>query len=153
MTAPIDSIVQLASRLVATPSCGGIDSPQAVLGVVHAWLEDSHLGPRLLRDGEGKDVAVLVEIAGAAPGPVLCLDACIDTAPAGDSGRWTEPPFSGAVQGRRLLGRGAADSKSGVATIRDANWTMLATGAELTTPASRGPRTAPSTDSARRSRG
>ena len=117
MTAPIDSIVQLASRLVATPSCGGINSPQAVLGVVHAWLEDSHLRPRLLRDGEGKDVAVLVEIAGAAPGPVLCLDACIDTAPAGDSGQWTEPPFSGAVQGRRLLGRGAANSKSGVAIL------------------------------------
>jgi succinyl-diaminopimelate desuccinylase len=116
-TAPIDSIVQLASRLVATPSCGGIDPPQAVLGIVHAWLADNHLKPRLLRDGEGKDVAVLVEIAGAAPGPVLCLDACIDTAPAGDLDQWTEPPFCGAVRGRRLLGRGAADSKSGVAIL------------------------------------
>ncbi len=116
-TAPIDSIVQLASRLVATPSCGGIDSPHAVLGVVRAWLADNDLAPRLLRDAEGKNVAVLVEIAGAAPGPVLCLDACIDTAPAGDPGQWTEPPFCGAVQGRRLLGRGAADSKSGVAIL------------------------------------
>jgi len=116
-TAPIDSIVQLASRLVATPSCGGIDSPQAVLGVVHAWLEDNRLAPRLLSDGEGKEVAVLVEIAGPAPGPVLCLDACIDTAPAGDPDQWTEPPFSGVVRGRRLLGRGAADSKSGVAIL------------------------------------
>jgi succinyl-diaminopimelate desuccinylase len=116
-SAPIDSIVQLASRLVATPSCGGIDSPQAVLGLMHAWLEENRLRPRLLRDGEGKDVAVLVEIAGAAPGPVLCLDACIDTAPAGDIEQWTEPPFCGAVRGRRLLGRGAADSKSGVAIL------------------------------------
>ena len=117
MTAPIDSIVRLASRLVATPSCGGIDSPQAVLGVVHAWLTDNRLAPRLLRDAGGKDVAVLVEIAGSAPGPVLCLDACIDTAPAGDLGQWTELPFCGAVRGRRLLGRGAADSKSGVAIL------------------------------------
>ena len=117
MTAPIDSIVQLASRLVATPSCGGIDSPQAALGLVHAWLTDNRLAPRLLRDAEGKDVAVLVEIAGRAPGPVLCLDACIDTAPAGDLDQWTEPPFCGAVRGRRLLGRGAADSKSGVAIL------------------------------------
>ena len=98
-TAPIDSIVQLASRLVATPSCGGIDSPQAVLGVIHAWLHENGLGPRLLNDAAGKEVAVLVEIAGAAPGPVLCLDACIDTAPAGDVDQWTEPPFCGAVQG------------------------------------------------------
>lgn len=116
-TAPIDSIVQLASRLVATPSCGGIDSPQAVLGLVHAWLNDNHLKPRLLSDSEGKNVAVLVEISGAAPGPVLCLDACIDTAPAGDPDQWTEPPFCGAVRGQRLLGRGAADSKSGVAIL------------------------------------
>ncbi|HMG52099.1 MAG TPA: two-component regulator propeller domain-containing protein, partial [Kofleriaceae bacterium] len=48
--------------------------------------------------------AVLVEIAGAAPGPVLCLDACIDTAPAGDPGQWSAPPFSGVVQDGRLLG-------------------------------------------------
>jgi succinyl-diaminopimelate desuccinylase len=106
LTAPTDSIVQLASRLVATPSCGGIDSPQAVLGLVHAWLEDNRLAPRLLSDGEGKEVAVLVEIAGPAPGPVLCLDACIDTAPAGDVAQWSEPPFCGTVRGRRLLGRG-----------------------------------------------
>ncbi len=117
MTAPIDSIVQLASRLVATPSCGGIDSPLAVLDVVHSWLQDNHVRPRLLADAAGKDVAVLVEIAGATPGPLLCLDACIDTAPAGDPDQWREPPFSGAVQGRRLLGRGAADSKSGVAIL------------------------------------
>jgi succinyl-diaminopimelate desuccinylase len=88
-----------------------------VLGLAHAWLEDNHLAPRVLYDGEGKEVAVLVEIAGAAPGPVLCLDACIDTAPAGDVAQWTEPPFCGAVRGHRLLGRGAADSKSGVAIL------------------------------------
>jgi succinyl-diaminopimelate desuccinylase len=115
--APVDSIVQLASRLVATPSCAGIDSPQAVLGLIHSWLQENHLRPRLLADAEGKEVAVLVEIAGAAPGPVLCLDACIDTAPAGDGAQWSEPPFGGTVRGRRLLGRGAADSKSGVAIL------------------------------------
>lgn len=115
--APVDSIVRLASRLVATPSCGGIDPPEAVLGVAHAWLEESRLRPRRLSDADGKPVAVLVEIAGAAPGPLLCLDACIDTAPAGDLEQWTEPPFSGLVRGRRLLGRGAADSKAGVAIL------------------------------------
>lgn len=70
------------------------------------------LKPRLLGDA-----AVLVEIAGAAPGPTLCLDACIDTAPAGDPAQWQDPPFSGAVRDGRLLGRGAADSKAGVAIL------------------------------------
>lgn len=114
---PVDSIVELASRLVATPSCAGIDAPDAVLGVARAWLEENGSRPRLLSDGEGRPVAVLVEIEGHAPGPVLCLDACIDTAPAGDPGQWTEQPFAGAVRGRRLLGRGAGDSKAGVAIL------------------------------------
>lgn len=114
---PVDSIVALASRLVATPSCAGIDSPEAVLGLARTWLQENGLEPRLLNDGEGRPVAVLVEIAGAAPGPVLCLDACIDTAPAGDPGQWSALPFSGAVREGRLLGRGAADSKAGVAIL------------------------------------
>jgi succinyl-diaminopimelate desuccinylase len=116
-TAPTDSIVELASRLVATPSCGGIDAPDPVLGVAHSWLQENGLKPRLLRDGSDKPVAVLVEIAGAAPGPLLCLDACIDTAPAGDAAQWRELPFSGVVRNGRLLGRGAADSKVGVAIL------------------------------------
>ncbi|WP_421995759.1 M20 family metallopeptidase [Reyranella sp.] len=115
--APLDSIVALAARLVATPSCGGIDSPEPVLAVAHDWLRDNGLAPRLLHDSDGRPVAVLVEIAGAAPGPLLCLDACIDTAPAGDPGLWRDPPFSGAVREGRLLGRGAADSKAGVAIL------------------------------------
>ncbi len=88
-----------------------------MLGVIHDWLAENRLKPHFLRDAAGSEVAVLVEIPGAAPGPVLCLDACIDTAPAGDLAQWTELPFSGAVHGRRLLGRGAADSKSGVAIL------------------------------------
>ncbi|MFO1159954.1 MAG: M20 family metallopeptidase [Reyranellaceae bacterium] len=112
-----DSIVALASRLVATPSCAGIDAPDAVLAVALKWLDESGLRPRLLRDGEGGPVAVLVEIEGQAPGPVLCLDACIDTAPPGDPGQWAEQPFAGVVRGKRLLGRGAGDSKAGVAIL------------------------------------
>ncbi|MDP1907014.1 MAG: M20/M25/M40 family metallo-hydrolase, partial [Hyphomicrobium sp.] len=115
--APVDSIVRLTSRLVATPSCAGIDAPDAVLEVARAWLAENGLRPRLLRDGENRPVAVLVEIEGREPGPVLCLDACIDTAPAGDLEQWTEPPFAGVVRERRLLGRGAADSKTGVAIL------------------------------------
>jgi succinyl-diaminopimelate desuccinylase len=126
--APTDSIVSLASRLVATPSCAGIDSPEAVLGVVQGWLEENDLKPRLLRDGAGKALAVLVEIEGESPGPVLCLDACIDTAPAGDVGQWSAPPFSGEVRGRRLLGRGAADSKAGVAILAHVARHLASTG-------------------------
>jgi succinyl-diaminopimelate desuccinylase len=113
----VDSIVRLASRLVAAPSCGGLDSPEPVLQLVDAWFVDHRLPSRLLTDGGGTPVAVLVEIAGDAPGPALCLDACIDTAPVGDLDQWADPPFCGTVRNGRLLGRGAADSKAGVAIL------------------------------------
>lgn len=110
------------------PSCAGIDSPDGVLAIADSWLHDNGLRPRLLRDDAGKPVAVLIEIAGAIPGPVLCLDACIDTAPTGDVDRWSAPPFSGEVRGRRLLGRGAADSKAGVAILAHVARHLAATG-------------------------
>ena len=122
------SILQLASHLVATRSCAGIDSPDGVLSLIEGWLEEHDLAPRLLSDSDGRPVAVWAEIASGRPGPLLCLDACIDTAPAGDPGLWREPPFSAAVQGHRLLGRGAADSKSGVAILAHVAGTLAAGG-------------------------
>ena len=41
---PLDSIVELASRLVATPSCAGIDPPQPVLSLARSWLAENGLG-------------------------------------------------------------------------------------------------------------
>lgn len=117
MEGPLHNILNLASQLVATRSCAGIDAPDAVLTLIEAWLETHGLAPQLLSDGDGRPVAVLIKMTSRNPSPLLCLDACIDTAPAGDPDRWREPPFSGTVQGRRLLGRGAADSKAGVAIL------------------------------------
>ncbi len=97
---------------MATPSCGGIDAPGPVLKLAHDWLSANGLKPRLLNEA-----AVLVEVAGSAPGPTLCLDACIDTAPAGDPAQWRDAPFSGTVEDGRLWGRGAGDSKAGVAIL------------------------------------
>jgi succinyl-diaminopimelate desuccinylase len=125
---PLRSILQLASQLVATRSCAGIDAPNGVLALAEAWLDEHDLAPRLLADGDGRPVALLVEIESDRPGPLLCLDACIDTAPAGDPAQWSEQPFSGAVQGHRLLGRGSADSKSGVAILAHVARTFAAMG-------------------------
>ena len=106
---PLRSILDLASRLVATRSCAGIDSPDGVLSLAGGWLDEHDLSTQMLSDTDGRPVALLVEIASDTPGPLLCLDACIDTASAGDPALWSEPPFSGAIQGHRLCGRGSAD--------------------------------------------
>jgi succinyl-diaminopimelate desuccinylase len=112
-----DSITTLASELVRRPSRGGIDSPEPVLKQAGRWLAANGLAPRYLTDAAGATVGLHVRHMAAEPGPILCLDACIDTAPYGDEARWSRPPASGHVDGQRLWGRGAADSKTGAAIL------------------------------------
>jgi succinyl-diaminopimelate desuccinylase len=113
----LDSITTLASELVRRPSRGGIDLPEPVLREAGRWLAAGGLEPRYLTDAAGATVGLYVRHMGAEPGPILCLDACIDTAPFGDEARWSRPPTSGHIDGERLWGRGAADSKTGAAIL------------------------------------
>ncbi|MGW6418140.1 M20 family metallopeptidase [Streptomyces sp. NPDC055055] len=113
----VSSVVELAQQLVRQPSRGGVDAYGPVLGVIEEWLAARSLPHRRLRDGDGETVGLLVEIAGGRPGPWWALDACVDTAPYGDTARWTFPPASGDVRDGWLLGRGAADSKLAAAVF------------------------------------
>ena len=79
-----DSIVALASALIQRPSRGGIDSPEPVLEEAGRWLATNGLQPRYLTTAAGVTVGLYVRHLGSEPGPILCLDACIDTAPFGD---------------------------------------------------------------------
>ena len=115
--AAIDSIVALASALIRRPSRGGIDSPEPVLKEAGHWLSANGLQPRYLTSAAGETVGLYVRHLGTEPGPILCLDACIDTAPFGDGTRWSRPATSGHLDGGRLWGRGSGDSKTGAAIL------------------------------------
>jgi succinyl-diaminopimelate desuccinylase len=112
-----DSTVALASALIRRPSRGGIDSPGPVLEEAGRWLAAHGLTPRPLTSAAGETVGLYVRHRAAEAGPILCLDACIDTAPFGEETRWTRPPASGHIERGRLWGRGAADSKAGAAIL------------------------------------
>jgi succinyl-diaminopimelate desuccinylase len=130
----IDSVVALASELIRQPSRGGIDSPEPVLHTAAHWLSANGLQPRYLTTAGGETLGLYVRHLGPEPGPIICLDACIDTAPFGDETRWSRPacidtaPFgdetrwsrpaaSGHLDGGRLWGRGSGDSKTGAAIL------------------------------------
>jgi succinyl-diaminopimelate desuccinylase len=49
------------------------------------------------------------------PGPALVFAGHVDVVPPGDEKRWTHGPWSGAIVGDALYGRGAVDMKGGVA--------------------------------------
>jgi len=112
--APVDSIVALARALIAVPSQGGIDAPDAVVDTLGHWLAEQGLEPAVLRGPGGDPVGLTLDI-GANRGPCYCLNACLDTAPFGDLSAWSLPPTAAAVRDGWLGGRGAADCKTAVA--------------------------------------
>jgi acetylornithine deacetylase len=58
---------------------------------------------------------VVVRIGGREPGPHLVFDGHLDVVPAGDG--WMSDPYTPRIADGRLIGRGAADMKGGVAAM------------------------------------
>lgn len=60
---------------------------------------------------------VVAVIEGSGPGRTLMFEGHTDVVTEGDRASWTFDPYSGDIVGGRLLGRGSADMKSGVAAM------------------------------------
>jgi succinyl-diaminopimelate desuccinylase len=110
-----ENILDLASELVRIPSRAGIDAVERILDFLSDWLAARHLQVNRLHSPTGAAVGLYLHLRSAEPGPTLCLNACLDTAPFGDEEGWSHPPASGVIEDGRLYGRGAADSKIAVA--------------------------------------
>jgi succinyl-diaminopimelate desuccinylase len=110
----VDSIIALLADLVRTPSRGGLDSYDGVVGIVETWLKDAGLRTEVL-PGPGGPLGIVCDVKGTQPGPHLVLDACLDTADVGDESAWTVDPFSAEIIDGWLYGRGSSDSKAAVA--------------------------------------
>lgn len=110
-----EQIIQLASELVKIPSRAGTDQLDDILSFLLRWMQDQQVDCQVLRADDGRKVGLYVHIRSGQPGPALCLNACIDTAPFGDESAWSHSPTAAALRDGRLYGRGAADSKIAVA--------------------------------------
>jgi acetylornithine deacetylase len=99
--------LKLLGQLVAIPSVSGEE------GAVAAFVEDTVRGWGLdvIRD----DTSVRVEVRGRTDGPALALVSHLDVVPPGAG--WTRDPFTPAVEGDRLYGRGSGDAKASVSAM------------------------------------
>lgn len=136
LSAYVDSrrgeLLSLLSSLVRTPSenRAPIGAELACQQLLAARLERAGFAPHLYEPDTvpglpqhplfwpGRDYRQRPNLAatlpGAGGGRSLVLSGHIDTVPAG-SLPWTDSPFSAAIDGNRLYGRGAFDMKAGVA--------------------------------------
>jgi len=109
-TSDMQELVELAVKLVQTPSVSGQESAVAQLlaaamkrhGFHDVWTD--RMGNVIGRYGAGR-------------GPRLLFDGHMDTIDVGDRGAWSRDPFAGVVEDGILYGRGAADMKAALAAM------------------------------------
>lgn len=123
-----DRIRERLVALIRIPSITGEEDP--AIHRIASWLQDADAEvdywydgmSSLLRDprysGHEVDRAWVPVVAGMVrgerPGPTVLLTGHIDVVPPGDYAQWSDDPFSGLVDGDRVIGRGTADMKSGL---------------------------------------
>lgn len=108
-------VVTLAQALVRAESV--TPAGPAVFDVIAAPLAAAGFTVERLTFGEGADSVENLVATRGGNGPHLALCGHVDVVPPGDPARWTHPPFSGAIEGDTLHGRGAQDMKGGVAAM------------------------------------
>jgi succinyl-diaminopimelate desuccinylase len=109
-----DSIINLTKDLVRIPSRAGIDPMENIQDFLKGWLLEKGIPAHPLFDPEGNQIGLYLHVTSKNPGPAICLNACLDTAPFGDEEQWKYPPTSARIEDGFLYGRGAADSKVAV---------------------------------------
>lgn len=112
-------VIELTQALVRLPTFVGSDGQDVERPA-------SELVAQVMR-GFGWDVVVediatgrtnvVAVINGSGPGRTLMFEGHLDVVTPGDVDSWSFPPFSGEIVDGRLLGRGSADMKAGVAAM------------------------------------
>jgi acetylornithine deacetylase len=109
-----DRLLDLARRLIAIPTENPPGNEREGAAFLADYFADNGWRVDVSEIEPGRP-NVVVRIDGREPGPHLIFDGHLDVVPAGDG--WTSPPYSPIVRGDRLIGRGAADMKGGIAAM------------------------------------
>ena len=110
MPDPSGSVVELCREFVRIPSPSGQEGELAA--VVAARMQA--MGFKVETDAFG---SVLGLRKGARPGPMLIMDAHLDTVPVTHASAWRHDPFGAEMEQGRLWGRGTADTKGSLAAM------------------------------------
>ncbi len=105
-------VVRFAQALIAAPSENPGGTEDRAAAVAERILTDLGARARVIRSPAGRP-SVIGTIGDGAPR--LAWNGHLDVVPAGAPDTWSHPPFEGAVEGNRLIGRGAADMKGPIA--------------------------------------
>ncbi len=108
-----ERLVEFLAGFVRTRSPNPPGDTQAVTAYVRALLDAEGIEHRVI-DPEPTMPNIVASFEGSAPGPHLVLNGHTDVFPVGEE-TWQHDPWSGAVVGDEIWGRGASDMKCGTA--------------------------------------
>src|SRR5688500_8114508 len=127
-----DEVLRYAQALIAAPSENPGGTEDEVADVAMGILTDLGADMQVVRSEEGRP-SVVARI-GSGERPRLAWNGHLDTVPARARSTWAIAPFGGAVEGGRLVRRGACDmtgplasALAAVAAIRRAGLTLAGT--------------------------
>jgi acetylornithine deacetylase/succinyl-diaminopimelate desuccinylase family protein len=106
-------IAAFCARLIQTPSVNGQHPERDLAELIAEKAVALGLHTQLVGEHADRPNVIVSTATEGATG--LLLLAHSDTVPPGDVSRWTYPPFSGYAAGGRIYGRGAVDTKGGIA--------------------------------------
>jgi succinyl-diaminopimelate desuccinylase len=107
------NLVDFCRRLIQTPSVNGVDDEVHLAEVIAA--EARKLGLDVQIVGEQATRPNVIVSTSQTGDTGLLLLGHLDTVPPGDLANWAHPPFSGEITDGRIYGRGAIDTKGGMA--------------------------------------
>ncbi len=107
-------LLDLAQRLIAIPTENPPGNERLAAEFLADYFADNGWAVALSDTMPGRP-NVVVRIQGRGPGPHLIFDGHVDVVPAGDG--WTSDPYTPLIRDGRMIGRGAADMKGGVAAM------------------------------------
>ena len=106
-------LAKLCGRLIRFPTENPPAMATAIMEFIKEWLADFGLSSRTFCREKGKEN--LISNYGRKLEPGLVLYGHADVVPAGERRRWKFPPYCGKIIEGKILGRGAADMKGGLA--------------------------------------
>jgi len=107
-------LLDLAQRLIAIPTENPPGNERLAAEFLADYFADNGWAVELSEAAPGRP-NVVARIEGRAGGPRVIFDGHLDVVPAGDG--WATDPYIPVIKDGRLIGRGAADMKGGVAAM------------------------------------
>jgi len=116
-----EKLIRFLSQFVRVPSPNPPGDTREAAAFLHQQLKE-HDVPVEYRTAKPEWPNVVGTFTGAGAGEHLVLNGHIDVFPAGPADTWSRDPWSGAVEGGRVHGRGVVDMKCGTAA---SVWTYI----------------------------